>query len=160
MLGISPKSPYVLLHYLCSFHSNLRKKVILFKTNTMDEACAYGQYLENIRLKKGQAYFFKMKEHHGESKEGKTKWKEGKGKNECKYHNNECNDYNIDGHTEEKYCNLHLDLNSKNFKKDRKKNNPLSIDLSNLVETRSNVDANIVFKYMQKEVNINILHHQ
>jgi hypothetical protein len=58
----------------------------------MDEACAYGQYLENIGLKKGQAYFSKMKEHHGDSKEGKMKWKEGKGKNtststhKCKYH--------------------------------------------------------------------------
>jgi hypothetical protein len=59
---------------------------------------------------------------------------------------NQCNDCNIDGHTEEKYWNLHLDLNSKNCKKDRKKNNPLSIDLSNLVESRSNVDENIVLE--------------
>jgi hypothetical protein len=106
-----------------------------------------------------------MKEHHGDSNEGKTKWKEGKGKNtststhKCKYHSNRCNDCNIDGHTEENHWNLHLDLNS-NCKKDRKKNNPLSIDLSNLVESRSNVDENIFLKYMQKEVNINILHHQ
>jgi hypothetical protein len=51
-------------------------------------------------------------------------------------------------------------MNLKNHKKDRKKNNLLSIDSRNQVESSSNFDENIVCTSMQKEVNINILHSQ
>jgi len=39
MLGISPKTPYVLLKYLGGLHSHLWKQVMLFKPRIVDEAC-------------------------------------------------------------------------------------------------------------------------
>jgi hypothetical protein len=55
---------------------------------------------------------------------------------------------------------LYLELDPKNPKKDRNKNNLLSIDSGNQVEIISDADENIVYTYVQKEVNLNILHHQ
>jgi hypothetical protein len=100
--------------------------------------------------------------HQEASKEGNNKWKEGKDKKktttsqQCKNPINHCN---IDGHTEEKCWKLHLELNLKNHKKEVKKNNILAIDSSNRVESSSEVDDNIVYTTMQKEVNLSSLHH-
>jgi hypothetical protein len=63
MLGIAPKSLYVLLKYLGGLHSHLKKQVILFKPRTMDKACVHAQYMENIGHKKGQPSGSKQKEH-------------------------------------------------------------------------------------------------
>ena len=107
-----------------------------------------------------------MKEHHGDSNEGKMKWKEGKGKNtststhKWKYHSNWCNDCNIDGHTEENFWKLHPELNPKNHKKDEKKKNLLTKDSNNQIEIILDVDDNILCTSVQKEVNLSILHHQ
>jgi hypothetical protein len=54
MLGISPKNPDALLKYLGGLHNHLRKKVILFKPSTMDEACVQAHYMDNIGHKKGK----------------------------------------------------------------------------------------------------------
>jgi hypothetical protein len=51
-------------------------------------------------------------------------------------------------------------LNPKKHKKEAKKNNLLATDSSNQVERISNVDENIIYTSMQKEVNISILHHE
>jgi hypothetical protein len=42
----------------------------------------------------------------------------------------------------------------------KKNKNILATDSSNQVEISSDVDANIVCTYVQKEVNLSILHHQ
>jgi len=46
-----------------------------------------------------------------------------------------------------------------NHKKDAKKKNLLAIDSSNWVESNLDVDDNISYTSVQKEVNISILHH-
>jgi hypothetical protein len=51
-------------------------------------------------------------------------------------------------------------LKPKNYKNERKKKNLLATYLSNPVESSSNVDENIVYTSVQKEVNLIILHHQ
>jgi hypothetical protein len=50
-------------------------------------------------------------------------------------------------------------MNPKNCKNDAKKN-LLAKDSSNLVGNNLNVDGNIVCTTIQKEVNLNILHHK
>jgi hypothetical protein len=66
---------------------------------------------------------------------------------------------NIDGHNEEKGWKLHLELNPKNCKKDRKKKNLLATDSSNQVESSSDVDENIVYTYYAEGGEFEILHH-
>jgi hypothetical protein len=51
-------------------------------------------------------------------------------------------------------------MNPKNHKKDGKKKNLLATYLSNQVESRYDVDDNIVCTSMQKDVNLSSLHHQ
>jgi hypothetical protein len=63
----------------------------------------------------------------------------------CKDPINQCNHFNIDAGTEEKYWKLHLELKSKNCKKDTKKKNLITMDLSNQVKRNYDVDENIVF---------------
>ena len=63
MLGIYSKNPGVLLKYLGGLHSHMQKKVMLFKSRTMDEAFVHEQYLENIGQKKGKLSGSKDKEH-------------------------------------------------------------------------------------------------
>jgi hypothetical protein len=48
----------------------------------------------------------------------------------------------------------------KNHKKDAKKKNLLAMDSSNQVERNSDVDENIFYTSVQKEVNLSSLHHQ
>jgi ribosome-binding ATPase YchF (GTP1/OBG family) len=63
-------------------------------------------------------------------------------------------------HIEEKCWKLHPELNLKNRKKDAKKNNILTMDLRNQVESSFDVDEKIVCTSMQKEVKLSSLHHQ
>jgi hypothetical protein len=51
-------------------------------------------------------------------------------------------------------------LNSKNYKKDTKKRNILDIYSRNRVKISFDVDENIVYTSVQKEVNLISLHHQ
>jgi len=51
-------------------------------------------------------------------------------------------------------------MNLKNYKKDKKKKNLLATVSSNQVKIRSDVEENIVYTSMKKEVNLSILHHQ
>ena len=84
--------------------------------------------MENIDHKNGQPSGSKQKESQHVSKEGKKKW-EGKEKktktttHHCKDPKNHCNHCKIDGHTEEKCWEIHLELNPNKYKKDFKKNN-------------------------------------
>jgi hypothetical protein len=79
---------------------------------------------------------------------------------QCKDPNNHCNHCNIDGHIEDKCWKLHPELNPKNHKKDAKKKNLLAMDSSNLGRESSDVDENIVYTLVQKEVNLSSLHHK
>jgi hypothetical protein len=51
-------------------------------------------------------------------------------------------------------------LNPSNQKKDAKKKNILAMILRNQVGSSSNVDENIFFTSVQKEVHLSILHHR
>jgi len=75
MLGISPKNPNTLLKYLGGLHNDLRKKVMLFKPRTTDEACVQAHCLDNIGHKKWFPNGSKYKENQDTSDEGKKKWK-------------------------------------------------------------------------------------
>jgi hypothetical protein len=132
----------------------------------MDDTCVQEQYLENIGQKKGHPSGSYQKEDQRDSKERNKKLKGGKYKNttttthQCKYPRNHCNHCNIDGHTKENCWKLHLELNPKKCKKDEKEKNLLAIDSINQVESSSDVDENIVYKFVQKEVNLSSLHYQ
>jgi len=52
MLGISPRSLDILFKYMRALRKHLQKKVMLFKSRTIDEACVQAQHLENIGIKK------------------------------------------------------------------------------------------------------------
>ena len=157
MLGILPTNPVVLLKYLRGLHSHLRKKVMLFKNKTSDEACVQAQYVENIGHTKGQLSGSKQKENQDSSKEGKKKWNGRYKKNattthQCKDSKKHCSHCNIDGHIEDKCWKLHIELNPKNHKKDIAKKNLLAMDSSKEVESNSKVDEMIVCTSMHKEV--------
>jgi hypothetical protein len=79
---------------------------------------------------------------------------------QCKDPINHFKHFNSDGKTKQKCWKLHLELNLKNRKKDAKKNNILSTDLRNQVESSSNLYENIIYTSVQKGVNLSILHHQ
>jgi hypothetical protein len=51
-------------------------------------------------------------------------------------------------------------MNLKNCKKEGNKNNLLAIDSGNQVEIRSDVDENIFYTFVKKEVNLSSLRHQ
>jgi hypothetical protein len=55
---------------------------------------------------------------------------------------------------------LHPKINPKNHKKDINKKILLSIDSNNQVESSLNVDGNIFYTFVQKEVNRSIIYHQ
>lgn len=76
-VGYLPNKPYVLLKYMWDLHNHLWKKLMLFKLESMDEACVQAQYRENINQKKGKSSGTKKKEHQGASKESKRKLKGG-----------------------------------------------------------------------------------
>jgi hypothetical protein len=139
---------------------------MIFNPRVVDEACVEAQYLEKIGQKKGKPSGSKKKENQEASKEGNEKWKGGKYKNtiaiahQCKDPSNRCNHCNIDGHTKEKCCKLHPELNPKNHKKEAKKNNLLAKNPSNRVESSLDVDENMFFTSIQKEVSLGSHHHQ
>jgi hypothetical protein len=54
MVGLSPKNPYIFIKYLWDIKIHLWKQVILIKHRTIDEACVYAYYLENMGHKKGK----------------------------------------------------------------------------------------------------------
>ena len=62
MLGISLKSPNVLLKYLGGLHSHIRNQEMIFKPRTVDETCVQAQYLENLGHKKVHPSDSKKKE--------------------------------------------------------------------------------------------------
>jgi hypothetical protein len=63
------------LKYLSGIYGHFLKKLMLFKSKTVDEAYAQAQYLENIGHKKGQPSGSKHKENHNTSKEVNNKGK-------------------------------------------------------------------------------------
>jgi hypothetical protein len=79
---------------------------------------------------------------------------------QCKYPNNHYNHCNIDGYTEDKCWKLHSYLNPNNHKKDAKKMKLLGKDSSNQLERNLDVDENIVYTFVQKEVNLSNLRHK
>jgi hypothetical protein len=48
MLGISPKKLDLLVKYIGGLHSHLRRKMVLFNPEIIDEAYLQAQYLENM----------------------------------------------------------------------------------------------------------------
>ena len=76
---------------------------------------------------------------------------------QCNDPKNHCKHCSINGHTEEKCWNLHLELNPNNRKKDSKKKNLLDTYSSKELESSSNPDENIIYSTVQKEVNLSSL---
>ena len=128
---------------------------MLFSPKSIDEACVQTQQLENIDHKKGQPSGSKHKESQDATKGGKKKWKGKDNKtivtaHLCKDPKNHCNHYDIDGHTEEKCWNLHLEFNPKNNNKDAKRKNLLATKSRKELESNSNLDKNIIYNKMKK----------
>jgi hypothetical protein len=73
MLCIYPNDQDVLLKYLRGLRSHFQKKVMLFKPETVDEACVQEKYLDNIIHKKVNPSGCKYKYNQDSSKEGKKK---------------------------------------------------------------------------------------
>jgi hypothetical protein len=51
-MGVSLKSPYMLIKYLGEFLPHICRKLMLFRPNTIDEANIQAQYLEGDKQKK------------------------------------------------------------------------------------------------------------
>ena len=138
---------------------------MLFKPRTINEAYVQAQYIKNIRNKKGYPSGSKNKECEDASMEGKKKWKrEGKKTttttHHCKGPNDHCNHCNIDGHTKGKCWKIHLEMNPKNYKKDVKKKNLLTMDVGNQVKSNKDVGEKIIYTTVWKEVNMSSINHK
>ena len=135
---------------------------MLFKPKSLDQACLYGQYLENISLNRAQSSGSKKKEKNDVSKEGKKKEKTVKDKivRATTNHKDPSNHCNIDGHTQEKCWKLDLELVTKNKNKDNKKKSLMATNSSNQVESSSDVEEKIACTSMHKEVNLSSLQQQ
>jgi propanediol utilization protein len=74
--------------------------------------------------------------------------------------NNHFDHYNIDDHTKEKHCKLHIEMNPDNCKQEQcKKKNLLSVKVGKEIKRRSYVVENVICAIAQKETNLSSRHH-
>jgi hypothetical protein len=153
-MGVSLKSLDMLVKYLGALFPHIRRKLMLFIPNTIDEASIQAQYKRETSEETNKSSQASRTTRETEKKKNKKKWNEKKIVETTQEETpsiQQCKGCDRKGHTEENCWKLHPEKCPKYFQK-KKKKALISVDVEEWVDNTSDLEGNINCTNIHKEV--------